>query len=126
MKLGVVLCTFNPALGRQRQPDFCEFKVSLVYILSSKTAIDRCMRPFLKNKTIQKQQQQLLFFYTIKITCKALAINNDPLKAISWLIFQIFQLLIIVYNQEAEAKGSFVNLRPVLAIDKILSQNQRS
>jgi hypothetical protein len=44
------------------------------------------MRPFLKNKTIQKQQQQqqqLLFFYTIKITCKALAINNDPLKAIS-------------------------------------------
>ena len=30
--------TSNPALGRQRQADFCEFKASLVYKASSRTA----------------------------------------------------------------------------------------
>jgi hypothetical protein len=29
---------FIPALGRQRQEDFCEFKASQVYILSFRTA----------------------------------------------------------------------------------------
>ena len=28
----------SPALGRQRQGDLCEFKASLVYIVSSRTA----------------------------------------------------------------------------------------
>jgi hypothetical protein len=27
-----------PALGRQRQVDFCKFKASLVYIINSRTA----------------------------------------------------------------------------------------
>jgi hypothetical protein len=34
--LSVVVYTLIPALGRQKQVDFCEFKANLVYILSSR------------------------------------------------------------------------------------------
>jgi hypothetical protein len=34
----MVVHPFNPALGKQRQMDLCEFKASLVYKLSSRIA----------------------------------------------------------------------------------------
>jgi hypothetical protein len=33
----VVAHAFNPALGRQRQADLCEFEASLIYRVSSRT-----------------------------------------------------------------------------------------
>ena len=45
----VVVCTpLIPALGGQKQVDFCEFKASLVYIVSSRTARTVTQRPCLK------------------------------------------------------------------------------
>lgn len=87
MKLSVVLCTFNPALGRQRQSNFGEFKVSLVYILSSRTAIEETRDPVSKTKQKKKKQQQqkiTCYFIQSKHHCKgkASAINNDLLKVI--------------------------------------------
>ena len=38
-----------PALGRQRQVDFCEFKANLVYKASSRTAMVTQRNPVLKN-----------------------------------------------------------------------------
>ena len=38
-----------PALGRQRQADLCEFKASLIYSVSSRTA-RATKRPCLKKK----------------------------------------------------------------------------
>ena len=43
-----------PAFWRQRQLDLCEFKVSLVYRVSSRTAMDTQRNPVSKYK---KQQQ---------------------------------------------------------------------
>jgi hypothetical protein len=40
-----------PALRRQRQMDLCEFKASLVYIVSSRTAWTTQWEPVSKNKT---------------------------------------------------------------------------
>ena len=31
--------TFNPSIGRQKQVDLCEFRASLVYRVSSRTAM---------------------------------------------------------------------------------------
>jgi hypothetical protein len=39
-----------PALGRQRQVDLCEFKASLAYTLSSRTASATQRNPVLKKK----------------------------------------------------------------------------
>jgi hypothetical protein len=35
---GVMIHTFNPSLGKQRQADLYEFEASLVYIVSFRTA----------------------------------------------------------------------------------------
>ena len=42
-----------PALGRQRQADLCEFKDSLVYRVSSRTAKDTQRNPVSKNQNIK-------------------------------------------------------------------------
>jgi hypothetical protein len=47
-----------PTLGRQRQVELCEFKASLVYRVSSRTAKATQRNPFLKNKTKQQKQQK--------------------------------------------------------------------
>ena len=44
-----------PALGRLRQEDLCEFKASLVYIVSSKTARAIQRNQVLKNKQTNKK-----------------------------------------------------------------------
>ena len=43
-----------PALGRQRQADFCEFEASLVYRASSKTARATQRNPVPKHKQNKK------------------------------------------------------------------------
>jgi hypothetical protein len=43
----------NPALRRQRQADLCEFKASLVYKASSRTA-----RVVIQRNTVSKQNKQ--------------------------------------------------------------------
>ena len=48
LKPGVVAHTFNPSTGRQRQVDLCEFKASLVYLESSRTARTIQRNPVLK------------------------------------------------------------------------------
>ena len=40
----------SPALGSQRQADLCEFKASLVYRMSSRTARATQRNPVLKNQ----------------------------------------------------------------------------
>ena len=40
----------NPALGRQRQADLCEFEASLVYRMSSRTGTKATEKPFLGKK----------------------------------------------------------------------------
>jgi hypothetical protein len=45
-----------PALGRQRQAEFCEFKASLVYRVSSRTA-RATQRDLVLNKQKQKPNQ---------------------------------------------------------------------
>ena len=47
-----------PALGRQRQEDLCEFRVSLVYRVSSKTSRATQRNPVLENKTKQKIKEE--------------------------------------------------------------------
>lgn len=75
MKLSVVLCTFNPALGRQRQSNFGEFKVSLVYILSSRTAIEETRDPVSKTKQKKKKNNSnkklLVILYSQNTIAKA-------------------------------------------------------
>ena len=44
-----------PALEKQRQVDLCEFKTSLVYGVSSRTAKGTQRNPVLKNKSKTKQ-----------------------------------------------------------------------
>jgi hypothetical protein len=45
-----VVNTFNPALGRQRQVELCDFKGSLVYNSSSRAARVTQRNPVLENK----------------------------------------------------------------------------
>jgi hypothetical protein len=47
-----------PALGRQRQEDLCEFRVSLVYRVSSKTSRVTQRNPVLENKIKQKIKEE--------------------------------------------------------------------
>ena len=47
-----------PALGRQRQADLCEFKASLVYSVSSRTARATQRNPVSKKKTKQKTMEE--------------------------------------------------------------------
>jgi hypothetical protein len=44
-----------PVLGRQRQADFCEFRVSLVYKASTRTCSITQKDPVLKNKAKQNK-----------------------------------------------------------------------
>jgi hypothetical protein len=45
-------------LGRQRQADLCEFKASLVYRESSRTARVTQRNPVLKNKKKEKKEKR--------------------------------------------------------------------
>ena len=47
----VVHTPLNPALGRQRQVDLCEFEVSLIYRASSRTARGYTEKPCLTKTT---------------------------------------------------------------------------
>ena len=49
-----------PALGRQRQADLCEFKASLVYIVSSRPARATQGNPVLENKKMKKRRKSEL------------------------------------------------------------------
>lgn len=51
--LGLAGCVFNPASGRQRQADVCEFQASLIYIASPRAA-----RVTQRNPSKKKKNQQ--------------------------------------------------------------------
>jgi hypothetical protein len=63
--LGAHILSLVPALGRQRQEDLCEFEVSLVYRVSSRTAKIKKREPVskIKAKSINKEVQTLRFTY---------------------------------------------------------------
>lgn len=48
-----------PVLGRQRQTDFCEFKDSLFYRASSRTARATQRNPVLKNSPTKEPQNDV-------------------------------------------------------------------
>lgn len=54
-QLGMVVHIFNPSTYGQRQGDLCEFKVSLVYKVGSRTAWDIQGSPVVKTKGKEKQ-----------------------------------------------------------------------
>jgi hypothetical protein len=58
----------NKVTWRQRQVDHCEFKVSLVYRMSSRTAGATQRNPVSKNKTKQTKQNKTKQNKTPKIT----------------------------------------------------------
>ena len=47
-----------PALRRQRQEDLCEFKASLVYMVSSRTARELCNREILFQKSERQRERK--------------------------------------------------------------------
>jgi hypothetical protein len=53
----VVACAFISALRRQTQEDLCEFKASLVYRVSSRTAKATQRNPVSKNKTKNSEKE---------------------------------------------------------------------
>ena len=56
-----------PALGRQRQVDLCEFKASLVYRASSRTARAVTQRnPVSKNKRKKKKRKEKYSIFLIQ------------------------------------------------------------
>lgn len=57
-KLGVVIHTFNSSTGRQRQRNVYEFKDSLVYKLSSRTARAIYKNPDFKTKQNKQSKQE--------------------------------------------------------------------
>jgi hypothetical protein len=59
----VVTTTLIPALGRQRQVELCEFKDSLVYRASSRTAKATQRNPVSNKQTNKKPNQKREFFY---------------------------------------------------------------
>ena len=48
---------FIPALGRQRQADLCEFRVSLLYGVSSRTAKVTQRNPVSRNQRGEKKRR---------------------------------------------------------------------
>jgi hypothetical protein len=50
--------TFNPSTERQRQADLCEFEVSLVYRMSSRTARATQRNPVLKNQKEEEEEEE--------------------------------------------------------------------
>ena len=58
------------ALGKQRQVDFCEFKASLLYKVSSRTS-QGCFteKPCLKNKQTNKNTIYYGYYLSIYIQC---------------------------------------------------------
>jgi hypothetical protein len=55
-----------PVLGRQRQVDFCEFKTSIVYKLSFRTARGTQRNPVLKKKKTKNKKRCCIFFSLIE------------------------------------------------------------
>jgi hypothetical protein len=56
-----VAYTFNPAIGRQRQADLCEFMTYLVYRMNSKPKLHRETLSQNKQKQTNKQKKQKEF-----------------------------------------------------------------
>jgi hypothetical protein len=53
----MVVYTFNPSPGRQKQEGLCEFKASLAFISSSRTARDTWRDP-VSTKQTKKQKEE--------------------------------------------------------------------
>ena len=51
-------CLSSQHSGRQRQTDLCEFKDSMIYRVSFRTAQDTQRNPFFKNKTKQHKKKR--------------------------------------------------------------------
>jgi len=47
-----------PALGRQRQVDFCGFESRWLYMVSARTARDMYRHPVSKRKKIKKKEKE--------------------------------------------------------------------
>ena len=65
-----------PALGRQREVDFIEFKTSLIYRESSRTARTSQRNPVLDTK-ISSQKKRNRQFYNLYPKTSILISNND-------------------------------------------------
>ena len=53
----MVVHFLSPSIGKQRQVDFCEFEVSVLYIQSSRGARDT-VGPHIKSETKQNKTKQ--------------------------------------------------------------------
>ena len=62
--------TFSPSIRRQRQVDLCEFRASLVYILSSRIARAISRDPVSKHKKTETKTKGL--YYRPESPCLAL------------------------------------------------------
>ena len=62
----VVVHTFNPSTGRQRQVDLCEFKASLVYRASSRTGSKATEKHCLKKTNQPTNQEMNTYVYTVR------------------------------------------------------------
>ena len=50
--------TYNPAFGRQKQVNFCEFEASLVYRASSRTGFKATEKACLEKQKTKKRKRE--------------------------------------------------------------------
>ena len=79
MSQAVVAHLLNPALGRQRQTDYCEFEANLVYRASSRTGTKATQRnPVSKKKS--NNNQKSVYGFVFLSACGYVQMNAATLR----------------------------------------------